>query len=333
MSEILSIARNETDVLAHPAVRAWSLLNHGRTEPEKIETLKAKRKSRVYRLVGVGGDGSNVIAKCCSRGRLELEHAIHTRVLPRLPTTHLQSYGLVSPPEDECDWLFVEDAAGDEYSSRVPELRRLAARWLATLHTLGVAAADDANVPLPDRGPNHYRNHLESARAAIEQNRNSSLLGSDFAAVLTKITTHFDRLVSRWDRIDAICNDAPRVLVHGDLVRKNVRVRTDAGHSSLLVFDWETAGWGPPSADLARSGHSHKVDLIVYWNEVRGSWPQIDLKQIARLSVLGKVFRALAAIRWQVWCLEHPLARQYLGNMIDYEARLTTAMQALRWEV
>jgi thiamine kinase-like enzyme len=333
MSEILSIARDETDLLSHPAVRAWSLINAGKVEPEKIETLKAKRKSRVYRLVGVGDDGSNVIAKCRGRGKLDLEHAIHTRILPRLPMTRLHCYGLVASPEDAFDWLFVEDAAGDDYSSRIPELRKLAARWLAALHTLGLAAATDANVPLPDRGPNHYRNHLEESRAVIERNRNSSILGGDFVAVLSKITTHFDRLVARWDRIDAICNDAPRVLVHGDLVRKNVRVRTDTGHASLLVFDWETAGWGPPSADLARSGHSHKVDLIVYWNEVRASWPQIDVKQIARLSVFGKVFRALAAIRWQVWCLEHPMARQYLGNMTDYEARLTTAIQALRWEV
>src|SRR2546426_8285305 len=79
------------NMLEHPAVYAWSQLGPDRLEPDGVEVLKRKPKSSVYRLTGVGPDGSSIIAK---RGRAEtarVERMIYEEVLPRLPVPALRS--------------------------------------------------------------------------------------------------------------------------------------------------------------------------------------------------------------------------------------------------
>ena len=51
----------------HRAVKAWSRLEPRCVGPEKIEILKLKTKTVVYRLVGLGPGGSAVIASDRSR--------------------------------------------------------------------------------------------------------------------------------------------------------------------------------------------------------------------------------------------------------------------------
>src|SRR5882724_10900500 len=64
MLEQGSIKSVPTTWLEHPAIRAWNELYPERMEPQKIETLKKKAKrSAVYRLEGLGPQGSAVIAK------------------------------------------------------------------------------------------------------------------------------------------------------------------------------------------------------------------------------------------------------------------------------
>src|SRR5207247_1784844 len=103
--------------IEHPAVHAWSRLGPKQIEPEAIERLKLKNKSAVYRLRGVGPDGSSVIAKRCLTATAQIERVIYEECLPCLPVTSLRSYGLLEDPANRAfSWLFLEDASGQEYS-------------------------------------------------------------------------------------------------------------------------------------------------------------------------------------------------------------------------
>src|SRR5207247_194188 len=70
-------------------------------------------------------------------------------------------------------------------------------------------------------------------------------------------------LEARWSQVESFCDRMPGTLVHGDFVGKNMNIRTSTDGLALMVFDWETAGWGTPAADVA------KVDLDAYWAVVR----------------------------------------------------------------
>ena len=53
----------------------------------------------------------------------------------------------------------------------------------------------------------------------------------------------------------------PRTFIHGDFAPKNMRVRAGPGGSTLLCFDWGSAGWGVPAADLVQPGGKALVEL------------------------------------------------------------------------
>src|SRR5436190_5770299 len=121
----------------HRAVKAWAALNPERVVPESIETLKFKRiesKSAVYRLNGVGPDGSTIIAKRCLAATASLERRIYVELLPSLPVPALRCFGSLPEASGEFCWLFIEDAGTNRYSTANDEHRALAARWLGALH-------------------------------------------------------------------------------------------------------------------------------------------------------------------------------------------------------
>src|SRR5882724_12827005 len=85
----------------HRAVKAWGQLQPERVEPDSIEILKLKNKSAVYRLAGVGPDGSAVIAKRCRRATALIERMIHEEFLARLPLPSVRWHGFVEEPGGE----------------------------------------------------------------------------------------------------------------------------------------------------------------------------------------------------------------------------------------
>src|SRR2546422_6792929 len=103
------------NLLAHRAVGAWSQLRPERVEPEDIEILKLRNKSAVFRLVGVGPDGSAVIAKRCLRPAGLVERIIYQRLLGRQLVPALRWYGFVEEPGGAHSWLFLEDAGKGTY--------------------------------------------------------------------------------------------------------------------------------------------------------------------------------------------------------------------------
>ncbi len=325
----------QTDLLEDLTVKAWSSLQPERVEPKSVEILREKRDRAVCRLEGIGLAGSAVIAKRCRQDDAVIERTIYEEVLPRLPITSLYYYGLVEEPDGNFCWLFLEDAGGENYSPYIEEHRALAAQWLGHLHTSAayITAAD----PLPERGPGHYLEHLQSGRAKILRNLANPELKAEGRVVLEDILSQCEFLESRWQQVEEFCAGLPRTLVHGDFTGKNLRVRDGQAGIALLAFDWEKAGWGIPAPDLARSallgsgGFSANPDIVTYWSIVRDHWPSFDFQTMQQLANCGTMFRCLAAIDWKAQSLAYEGVRWIVEEMRIYRTELSDAIQSATW--
>jgi hypothetical protein len=375
----------QTDLLEHPAVKAWIKLQPDRVEPESIEILDRERRTWIklqseraesesietldrkkrawirfrservqpestdilkeakfiYRLKGVGPEGSAVIAKQCEPGTGKMEHAIYKEILSRLPVPALCCHGFVEGASGEFGWLFVEDAGTEVFRFHIREHRALAAWWLGLVHTSAVHVA--ATARLPDRGPDYYLEHLRLAHNTIQRAILNPTLSRDDLVVLESIVSHCNVLESCWSKVKRFCDRMPQTLVHSDFRQSNIRVRNGQTGIALLPFDWEMAGRGVPAADLT---YFKQADLAIYWSEARRSWPYLGIQDIQQLANFGRIFRALADINWKSWAFEYswenwPLKHRLLKDkqikwaVIDMkidEAIIADAMRAATWE-
>jgi hypothetical protein len=331
-SEIIRTGRLEE----HPAIKAWRVLQPGQVDLQGIDILREKKKSGVYRIAGVGLGGSVVIAKQCWYQSALIERAIYETILPHFPLPRLHYYGFV-PSDDEWCWLFLEDAGKEEYSPRIEEHRLLAARWLGILHTSAAHVA--AASRLPDRGPNYYLACLQLAHAMIQRVLADLTLKADDRIILESIVSQCDLLKTHWCWIEQMCEAIPRTVVHGDFIGKNMRIRTCPSGIVLLPFDWETAGWGHPIADLARFAEdsvasSASQDLCVYRSIVRRFWPQLGVHDIRMLANLGVIFRLINAINWACDAIaaESSAMSQSLRRLRSYQGWMASAIQAVKRE-
>jgi hypothetical protein len=343
----------QTDVLEHPAVKAWIRLQPNCFEPKSIEILdKQKRawlsfqpewleyesmeslqeRKFVYRLKGVGPEGSAVIAKQCEQVAGITERTIYKEILFRLPVPTPRYYGFVEEPDGALCWLFLEDAGTEWCSPHISEHRALAARWLGLMHTSAARLATAAR--LPDRGPDHYLRHLQLARDRIQRTRvNLVALRPNDLAVLESIVSRFDVLEACWSKVERFCDSMPKTLIHGDFQGKNLRIRHDQSGIGLLPFDWEMSGWGAPAADLAQ-GIRQQVDLAIYWSVVRHFWPHLEVRDIQRMANLGSIFWELSTISWKSWPLEYDdldygRVKVAVLTIKSCEDRLAGAMRAI----
>src|SRR5215208_902487 len=382
----------QTDLLEHPAVKAWIRLRLDCVEPYSVEILDSKSKKRawiklkseraesesiesldrkarawirfrsgcvqhesierfqhdfvkdkrfIYRLKGVGPEGSAVIAKQCERGDGVMEHTIYREILSHLSVPTLRCYGFVEEPSDEFCWLFLEDAGTEVFRFHFRDHRALAARWLGLMHTSAVHIG--AAACLPHRGPGYYLEHLRLARDPIQRAIVNSTLSPDDLVVLRSVVSRCNVLESCWNKVESFCDKMPQTLVHNDFATRNIRVRNDQAGTALLPFDWEKAGWGIPAADLECL---EQADLAIYWSVVRQSWPYLDFQDIEQMANLGRIFRGLAAISWERWHFEYIWENwpsQYsvlkdetikgaVMSMKVCEVRIADAMRAATWE-
>ena len=289
-----------------------------------LKSHKAGRKSGAYRLDGLEPP---VVAKRCQRETALVEQQVYERVLPAAGVPALSFYGGIEDPVDSAyRWLFVEDAGPD----RAMETdRALVSRCLARLHVACAALVD--SVSLPDRGPAHYLEHLRAARDNAEQCVREVKLSAEQTATLEELRRGLDRLEARWDVICQPAGALPRTLVHGDLARKNCRVRVTPDGPSVVMMDWETAGWGPPAADLrawARrakktvGGWSGTVPLDVYAAAVATAWPAVTLHDVEQHSRMGTLLRLVAAIRWSSELLNVGVTAKGVANLACLYAAL-----------
>jgi hypothetical protein len=324
-----------TNLLDHSAVKFWRELGPDRPEPGAIVVLKEQRKgyhkSAIYRLEGVGPAGTSIIAKRCRRTTALVERTIYEEILPNLPITAPHYYGFAEEDDEFC-WLFLEDVGTGRFSPLIEEHRALATRWLGLMHT---TAAHLVPTPhLPDRGPNHYLEHLRSGRRTILHNLANPAFKAEDIAILESVVSQCDFLESCWDQVQKFCERMPSTLAHGDFRPKNVYIRTGQAGTGLFPIDWETAGWGVPAADLApaRRRHSaHLVDITAYWSIVRECWPSLDLSAVQQLANVGIVFRRLAAINWASLSLAYEWPSKPISYMRSYQVNLSDAIQEAPW--
>src|SRR5437016_3073869 len=122
----------------HPARMAWCNLIGRRVVPRAIETLQefpqkpgsiVDDRPSIYRLVGVGPAGTNVIAKRCEAAEALRERQIYETVLAHLPVQTPRCYGLMPDEDQRFQWLYLEDAGNELYSLDREDHRVLAGRW------------------------------------------------------------------------------------------------------------------------------------------------------------------------------------------------------------
>ncbi len=298
MSSKAPIAILDQAIEAHPALRAWDRLDRRRLKPVAVEVwreLPMNQPASIYRLLFRDGRTAAVFAKH-SEGRFgAIERVCYEALLPHIRVSSPAFYGSLRD-DDGSWWLFVEDAGREWYSLSNPVHRRLAGRWIGQLHREG-ASLPSARM-LPPAGPERYLTHLRAGRERIERNFANPGLTADDRDVLKTSLALLDDVESRWPRIERSCEGPPATLVHGDFQPKNIRVLRE---TTILVLDWEMAGWGNPAVDLAppcAADLTSHVDLEAYAAEIGSEWPGVDAAAIHRLSAIGLVLRRLAAMDW-----------------------------------
>jgi aminoglycoside phosphotransferase len=214
--------------------------------PEELALLESSSKSTVLRATWLRPRSWRVVLKRCDPDSAEVEAAVHTEVLPRLPIRSPRLFGVWR--EGSATWLALEDM-GDE-PPRLDDARQrvLVSRWIGELHA---ACRDLTDLPpLPDRGAPHYFARLESAMALLSERRTSAE-GDDDELRLARALEVCDALRSRWAGVESAASRLPVAFVHADLAAENLRLARSAGRVEVAAIDWEKAGIGTPFADLA----------------------------------------------------------------------------------
>jgi aminoglycoside phosphotransferase (APT) family kinase protein len=272
----------------HQAVLAWRAVEPHGALPECIEVYSDRSPWRLYALRGAGPAGSTVFAKCRRTSMAATERTVYERLLPGLPVATPRCYGCID--DGEYVWLLLQAVDGAPYDETNRDHLAMAARWLAAMHVESASLV--GSTVLPDAGADRYLRHLIGGRAALERCLgNSRALDQVGRRTLAQLVDQLNDIEARWHSVRRRCATMPTVLVHGDFRPKNVFVQHDG--TGLVAFDWETAGWGPPAADLT------KVDVNEYWAAVRETWAAVGLATILEWAALGWVFQMLAAIDWK----------------------------------
>jgi ATP-binding cassette, subfamily B, bacterial len=328
------VPQRAANVMAHPAAQAWIRL-HPNEEPLQVIPLRISRKNRIYRIEVAAR--SPVIAKRSSRAGALIERSVYERILPHAVAPSAGYHGFFEEPDGEHCWIFMEEVIGDTYLRLLAGHREEAARWLGRLH---LSVADmSVNGSLPDGGPRRFLKVLQSNATCMVQHLDNPVLTPDDIATLERHHSRLCEVAAQWDRLEEVCDGAPRTLVHGDFNGKNLRVRPENGHSKVVVFDWEEAGWGVPAVDLAQhpvrfgsfSRLSASPDISTYWSTIRDRWPSGSPERTQQLAHCGSAFRALVGLSWDVSNLSDEWAHACLGDLQLYMTELDDSLERLGW--
>jgi aminoglycoside phosphotransferase (APT) family kinase protein len=301
------------------AFQAWQRSGLG-PDPIRMELLKDSWKTLACRLVGCGPGGGDVVATRRATETTLVEQAIYRDVLPGLSTPHLRLLGAMDDTDLGLTWMFLEDAGEAMPDLRYPEHRALAGRWLGRLHRelIGHSLRED----LPDRSPAYVRGLLIANRAAMVEGLRNDHLDASGARLLRAAIRRLDAIDTAWPRVLGVMDDLPGSLVHGDFVRKNLRLRSGPDGPSIVAFDWEMSGWGPPLPDIG------SVDLGAYLAEARPFWGS-RLSSLDRFADVGRMLGLIVAISWEIPYLETPWLHRPMSRLAVYHARLGSALVRL----
>jgi hypothetical protein len=309
----------------HPATVAWTSLGLTGRLPTSIETLKPmKRKSAVFRLHDAGPSGESVIAKRRVSAHVAFERHIYGDLLPALCLPALDLYGSLDL-DSGYSWIFLQDAGEDWFEPGNREHQALAVRALASLHTAPTRVGLPRPEWLPRTGISYFHEQL---RAASDQSRSAVAdlaLSASEAAVIEELLRSLSQVSEKWGLIVAVSDRWPETIVHGDFVPKNVRRRRNDGCDRLVAFDWETAGWATPAADIAQIP-AHPEGQRRYHALVSDHWPGITLADVDRLWHVGRVLVLLHGIVWETSGLGRSAIERSIRRLADYRRYLDDAL-------
>jgi thiamine kinase-like enzyme len=324
----------QTELLAHPAVRAWRSIGPERPLPTGVGPAQFKRhakRTNIYRLEDAAPGGGAVIAKSCRPGYGATERILYEEYLSNLPVRTPGYLGCVEDPATSRLWVFMRELRGEPYAHDDRRHREYAARWLGALHVGAQAIGRRPGLPAADS--RRYLEHLRHTRELIDTHRDNPVLMDEDREFLELLLRHYDEIERVWNRMEDYCAAAPHTLVHGDFNGKNVFVQSAGEPPGIAVFDWEFAGWGPPAVDLAQfEGHAKLAatpDLATYFDMVRDLWPKHDRADVERLANCGTLFRSLAVLDWESFGLAHDWARRQIVTMRLVEPDLRLALHRL----
>jgi aminoglycoside/choline kinase family phosphotransferase len=228
-------------------------------------------------------------------------------------------------------WLFLEDAGTQAFSEDRAADRALAADWLGRLHG-GAMGLELAGV-LDDTGPSYYLEELREARSNIETGLRADVASPTASAELRATLERCEQLESAWSAVTDRCALVPRTLVHGDMIDKNLRIRTNAGVSRVVAFDWETVGWAVPAPDLHffafKSPAEEEHELRTYVRAVRSGWPDATYEHVRELMLVGAALRAVMSINWATYTCKLPWIDDLARHVRHHRGTLEQALPAL----
>jgi hypothetical protein len=316
----------------HAAITAWRALDLGAFVCQRVEVLKQRTRASTYRLTGTGLPDGSLIAKRCRRSTGIVERLVYQTVLPNLAVPALRCYGFVDDVDGEACWLFLEDAGREAESGLSREDGPLVGDWLGSLQAAAVDLAQA--IDLPERDLPFYWGQLRSIRRTLAQELVNPDLSRADIATLDAIAAQCRLLEALWHRLEDLCAEMPRTLVHGDFVSKNLRVRRQRDSRALLVFDWEVAGWGIPAADLVQFGaewlRSGLDDLA---SALRVRWPDRSIRDLRRMGEIGWVFWLLTVVCAESRGVSCRGAGKALQNLRVYAAWMEQALRPIAREL
>ena len=320
MPEARTVTQQVEEVDGESALQAWRVLGLTGVDPVRIDVLKSSPKTLACRLVGCGPSGVNVIGKRRSAADSLVELTIYREVLSGVRGPALRLLGTVEEPDAGATWMFLEDAGDEMADLGDPAHRALAATWLGRLHTDLATGLFEAT--LPDRGTGHILGLVHSARADLAFGLTNPQLDARGRRVVRAMADQLDHVEGRWARVEAETSGIPRTLVHGDLSGKNLRLRRAENGPTIVPFDWEMSGWGPPLADLA------SVDVDVYGAHSGTFWAGFA-PDLGHLADVGRLLALLAAVSWEGPWLRTSWLERPVEYLALYGDRLTDALSRL----
>ena len=308
----------------HPALAAARELGLAPDHATRVEPLKERPRASVYRLVGAGPAGTNLIAKHCSAETARTECRVYDELLPRLRLASLRSWGVLER-HDGTSWLFLEDAGTEEASGLRPHHAPLLARWLARLH--GAGESFDPRPAFATRGIEYYARCLQSATEALRRSLDDPALEAEPRRVLAATVAHLDVLGRGWPRVELAASAWRPTFVHGDFVSKNLRVRpTD---QALLAFDWEQAGWGVPAVDLVEFRLGRAGAGLAAYAAAASRGGAASPGEAERMADVGTLLWVLTVLSAESRSLAGAWAPRAIDKIAVYHDWLDDAMHAL----
>lgn len=176
----------------------------------------------------------------------EIEVSIYNELapLPGVPEHYFAAWH----PESDYFTLLLSDVApctqGDDIAGCDALVAAEAMKRLAKLHAFAWdnpehAAREWLNRVSPENTANVVGIITMTAPSFFE--RFQRWLAPDHQALIERVIPHITSIVDAYD--------GPRTLSHGDYRLDNMLFPD--GSASPMIVDWQTAGWGPPAADVA----------------------------------------------------------------------------------